>query len=168
MHKLCRTLLALLVIGLIPITFAAKPNHSKTVITSDKLVVEELSNIATFTGSVVSKQADNTIKSDRMIAFYRPKEASNSDASSIRRIEVYGKVEIITPKERATGDWGYYEDNVFHLMGNITMYGDNTVMTGEEFIYNDKTGKSSLVGVGKNTANASRPATKPKLIFQPS
>gem|GEM_PF-6701067 len=145
--------------------YAVAPASSRTVINSNKLVVNEKEKTATFTGSVISKQKSSTLKSDKMMVFYNGVKGEGQN-NSIRRIEVYDHVEIITPKERVTSDKGYYEDGVFHLMGNVKMYNGSGVMTGEKFIHNSKTGKSSLVGGNKN--HSSKATARPKLIIQPS
>lgn len=145
---------------------AAVSGHSRTVIHSDKLVIEENSGIAVYTGNVVSKQETNTLKSDRMVVFYHTVAKDKEQKGSIRKIEVYGHVEIITDKERATSERGYYEDDVFYLLGNVKMYNGKNVMTGQKFIHNNKTGKSALVGVGDKASG--KPFIKPKLILQPA
>lgn len=141
----------------------ASTNRAPIVIHSDKLVVFENENKAIFTGNVVSKQADTTLKSEEMIVFYKNgMAASNED--SVKRIEIHNSVELITPKERVTSDRGYYEEGLLHLIGNVKMYDHNNIIYGEKFVYNSNTKKSSLIG-SRNEKSASK---KPKLIIQPN
>ena len=142
-------------------SFSDSKRH-KVVVNSDKLVVFESDNKAVFTGKVVSKRNNIILKADKMVVFYTGAE-SEADGDSIKRIEAYDSVEITTQKERATGDRGYYEDGILYLLGNVKMYDKNNVITGEKFIYNEKTGKSSLVGAKDKPGNKKRS----KLIIQP-
>lgn len=141
----------------------ASTNRAPIIVHSDKLVVFENENKAIFTGNVISKQADTTLKSEEMIVFYKD-GMSASDKDSVKRIEIYNSVELITPKERVTSDRGYYEEGLLHLIGNVKMHDHNNVIHGEKFVYNSNTKKSSLIG-SRNQNGASK---KPKLIIQPS
>lgn len=145
--------------------YAAPQKSSKTIITSDKLIVEEAKNIATFSGHVVYKNDDTILKSELMIVFYETTSKKEQDARSIKRIEVYNNVEITTPKERATGNKGIYEaeKDTFYLLENVKMHNDKNIMSGEKFIYNKKTGKSLLLG--KDGDNEKK-TTKPNLILE--
>ena len=158
-----RTLIALTILFGVNPAYSAPSNES--IIHSDKLVVEEQKDIATFSGNVVYEHDGTTLKSERMIAFYHPQNNNVSNSRSVKKIEVYENVEIITPQERATGKSGYYEaaDETFYLLGDVKMYSEDSVMYGEKFIYNKKSGKSLLLG---NKNEKGKKASQPKLILK--
>lgn len=100
-----------------------------------------------FTGSVVAKQEDKTIKADRMILYYK-KEAAAADKAPVtrdplrggdlERIEAKGKVIIILEERTATGDEAvFFQDSQeMILTGNATLReGDNTVSGHKVTVY---------------------------------
>ena len=128
----------------------ASTKRAPILINSDKLVVFEQDNKAVFSGNVVSKQSDATLKSQEMIVFYKD-GSSPSDKESVKRIEIYNSVELITSKERVTSDRGYYEEGILYLLGNVKMHNHNNIIHGEKFVYNSNTKKSSLIGSNNKT-----------------
>ena len=139
-------------------------SDATTTVYSDNLIINEGNNEATFFGNVVSNQGKNVIKSQRMVVYYHDKDNDNTNKSSIKKIEIYDGVEITTPKEKATGDWGYYENDMLYLFGNVKMYRDKNILMGDKFIHNNKTGKSILTNNSSNSKDAKQ---RPKIIIHP-
>jgi lipopolysaccharide export system protein LptA len=101
-------------------------------IVSDRLTVEQNSQIATFLGNVDAVQGDMSLRADELRVYYitdEQRQAGGSD-QSIRRIEAEGHVLVTTPTETAAGDSGIYDPitRKVVLEGNVVLTrGDNVV-----------------------------------------
>jgi lipopolysaccharide export system protein LptA len=149
-------------------------------IESDKLEVHDKDNTATFTGNVNVVQGSTLMKAGRMIVHYikgakgagqagntasqgeKTADASGKTdgsvgnmmaggASSIKSIDVDGKVYVKSDNQVATGDHGTFDmqSQVLVLEGDqvVLTQGDNVVM-GCKLTANLKTGLSKLDGCG--------------------
>ena len=74
-------------------TTATVPGSGQVTITGDSFIVDDPHHQATFTGNVVAKNADITLTSDKVVAFY-----GNAGASSIKTFEATGNVKIVTKR----------------------------------------------------------------------
>lgn len=128
-------------------SYAALNNGKEGNITinSKRLEIDVKANTAIFSGEVRSKQKDTQIKSEKVLINYDFRRQKKVSRNSISKIEFYDGVEIITPKESAKGDYAYYKNDMFYLIGNVTMNSADGVLNGEKFIHNYKTGRSRLV-----------------------
>lgn len=116
-------------------------------ITADALEVEQDTQRAIFTGAVDAIQGDMKLTSDKLIVFYRDKEAAEQNA--IYRIDVEGHVRFTTPTETAEGDNGTYDVDagVIELVGNVVLTsGQDAIIKGNKLVMNLKTGQSEVSG----------------------
>jgi lipopolysaccharide export system protein LptA len=116
-------------------------------ITADALEVDQDSQRATFIGAVDVIQGDMRLNSDRLIVYYRDKQAAEDNA--IYRIDVEGNVRFATPTETAQGDNGVYDvdGGIIHLVGNVVLTsGQDAVIRGNELTMNLNTGQSEVSG----------------------
>jgi len=139
-------------------------NDKPIQIESDKLEVHDKDNTAIFTGNVNVVQGTTLMKAGRMEVHYikGAKGADGSDStgggvagtvgggtSSIKSIDVDGKVYVKSNDQIATGDHGTFDmqSQVLVLEGNevVLTQGDNVVM-GCKLTANLKTGLSKLDG----------------------
>lgn len=155
-----------------PTSGAAKPasplmlDKKKPIdITSDKLDIDQAAKVAVFTGNVVAVQGDFHLLGERLTVYYDSKEpgadSADSDAKAvdsgfdptggngrIRRMDVVGKVKLVSPTETATGDRAIYESAVgtINLFGNVVLTRGKNVIRGTKLTTNVDTGKSVIVG----------------------
>lgn len=145
-------------------------------IIADKLVVQQDTQIATFTGNVIAVQGDMTLKSELLRVFYAQQKASQgagqaaaatpADNTSIRRIEAEGKVSISNPNDTATGDRGVYDVPVqkMSLFGNVVLTSGDNVVKGSQLDMDLATNVST---VHSDPSNADRRQQRVRALFVP-
>jgi lipopolysaccharide export system protein LptA len=138
-------------------------NDKPIQIESDKLEVHDKDNTAIFTGNVNVVQGTTLMKAGRMVVHYIKDEKGNDSGgatgggvvgggtSSIKSIDVDGKVYVKSEDQIATGDHGTFDmqSQVLVLEGDevVLTQGDNVVI-GCKLTANLKTGLSKLDGCG--------------------
>lgn len=116
-------------------------------ITADALEVNQDTQRAVFTGAVDVIQGEMRLNSDRLVVYYRDKEAAEQNA--IYRIDVEGNVRFASPTESAQGDNGVYDvdGGIIHLVGNVVLTsGTEAVIRGDTLTMNLITGQSEVSG----------------------
>jgi lipopolysaccharide export system protein LptA len=151
-----KIIIAAFIIGLIfanaPNAVANKTNKIKEpiVITADRLKVQQKKSQATFIGSVEAIQGNVNLRSNKMIVHYAnkaQKSAGDSDEdSSIKSIDVIGKVFMTTPQDTVSGDKGFYDINndKIRVTGNVKITRGLNIITGNDLVYDLKTGESEI------------------------
>jgi lipopolysaccharide export system protein LptA len=133
-------------------------------ISSDTLDVLQAEQKAIFSGNVIATQGTTTMRSAKMIVFYRdsgsaaptPVAASATPpAQGIYQIDAEGNVVFTTPTETAIGDKAIYNvdaDTIDVMGGNVTLTRGQNILKGNKLNYNMTTGRSVLTGgVAGNT-----------------
>lgn len=117
-------------------------------IAADSLEVRQQEKIAIFSGNVVAKQGNITMKAARMLVYYDGQAggAGGGGANSISKIEADGGVFFASPKETAQGNKAVYEvaKEQIRMIGDVTLTRDKSVVKGAGLVYNLKTGRSLL------------------------
>jgi lipopolysaccharide export system protein LptA len=115
-------------------------------ISADSMEVEQSAQRAIFVGAVDVKQGEMTLTSDRLIVYYRDKQAEEDN--TIYLIEVEGNVEFRTPNETAQGDTGEYDvdTGIIRLLGNVILTSGDNLIKGKEAVMNLETGQSEVTG----------------------
>ena len=158
-----------------PLASQKHDKHAPIEITSDTLEVFQSENRAVFTGHVVAIQADDRLKGDQMIVYYRkqddPDQAKNAKpaksagqrcyartAGAIKKIDADGNVFLSTPEETASGAKGIYDvkHHEIHLSGSVVLTRGQNVLKGDKLVYNFDTGKSILAGGRERQVAAGR------------
>ena len=99
-------------------------------ISSDRLVLEQNQQLATFTGNVDAVQGDTTLRTDMLRVFYTSDEEREASGSqqSVKRLEADGNVIITQPGETAEGDSGVYD----LAAGKMVLIGQRRAHPGQE------------------------------------
>jgi lipopolysaccharide export system protein LptA len=160
-------ILLLMIIGNVAIEAQAAVGKEDIAVDADQLEVIQNENKAIFTGKVVAKQGEMTLRSDKMIIYYAKKEQqqANSPMGALEKIEVIGDVHMTTKTESADGERGVYDairEKIF-LYGNVVLRKENNVLTGEALQYDMVTGSSILTG-GSGVADEVKGKVKPKRV----
>jgi lipopolysaccharide export system protein LptA len=153
-------------------------------IDANSLEVLQNENKAIFSGNVVAVQGDMTLKSDKMVVYYRQnggagktKKAAAANApagapNNISKIDVIGNVFISSPQETAQGDSGLYDvdKKLITLTGNVVLTKDKNVLKGNSAEYNVATGKSLMMGAETAGTPGGLPAGKGRVrgLFVPN
>lgn len=115
-------------------------------IASDNLEVLQDQNKAIFSGNVIAKQGDTTMKSATMTVFYDNSGEGEGAGKGITRIEASGNVVFVTPEETAQGDTAIYSvaTKSIDLVGNVVLTREQNILKGSALNYNMTTKRSVL------------------------
>jgi len=130
-----------------------------------------------YSGGVVAKQGDSTLRSTNLVIFLAssviqgaPAASTGNSDSQIKRMEAAGPVTIISKDQIGTGDRATYnkEDNKFLLLGNVTLSQGGNVIKGkpESRLVYDLTTSQAVIEGGVNSlmtpGSGEAPAQKPR------
>jgi lipopolysaccharide export system protein LptA len=139
-------------------------------ISSDRLVLEQNQQIATFTGNVDAVQGDTTLRSDQLRVFYTSDEERQASGSqqSVKRLEADGNVIITQPGETAEGDSGVYDlvAGKMVLIGNVVLTQGKSVIKGDRLDVDRNTGVS-VVTADKAVASGAKREQRVRALFVP-
>ena len=138
-------------------------------ISSDRLVLEQNQQLATFTGNVDAVQGDTTLRLDVLRVFYlSDEERASPTQQTVKRLEADGKVIITQPGETAEGDSGIYDLAAAKmvLIGNVVLTQGKSVVKGDRLDVDRNTGVSVVPANTPATGGATR-AQRVRALFVP-
>lgn len=151
--------------------FAGTSSKEPIAIEADRLEVFDKEQRAVYTGNVVVRQGDTTMKSAHMVVFYdrapdsaggapQP-NAQGESQTSLRKVEARGGVSVTSKTQVATGNEGVYDraENRIVLTGNVALSDGPNVTTGEKLVYDLASGIAVIERGG---------STRVKGLFMPS
>jgi lipopolysaccharide export system protein LptA len=114
-------------------------------ITSDWMEVDQKKNTITYKGRVVTVQAEMTMRSDTLTAYY------DGDMKQMKQIIAEGKVNATQGNRVATGEKAVFDDSAktVTLTGNPVMRQGNSQVTGTRVIYFVEQDRATAEGDGK-------------------
>ena len=114
-------------------------------ITADWMEVDQTKNTITYKGRVVTVQADMTMRSETLTAFYDPQMKQMS------QIVAEGKVNATQGNRIATGEKAVFDDKAktVTLTGNPVMRQGNSQVTGTKIVYFMEQDRAVAEGDGK-------------------
>jgi lipopolysaccharide export system protein LptA len=114
-------------------------------ITSDWMEVDQKKNTITYKGRVVTVQADMTMRSDTLTAYY------DGDMKQMKQIIAEGKVNATQGNRVATGEKAVFDDSAktVTLTGNPVMRQGNSQVSGTRVIYFVEQDRATAEGDGK-------------------
>lgn len=142
-------------------------------IVSDRLVVQQEQQLATFYGNVDAVQGDVSLRSDELRVYYTRDQERRADAAgddqSIRRIEAEGNVLLTSPRETAQGRTGVYQvpEGLVSLEGDVVLTRDKNVVRGTRLDINLRTGVSTVTGGGPSKPGTPR-EQRVRALFVPA
>lgn len=100
-------------------------------ITADWMEVDQTKNTITYKGRVVTTQADMTVRSETLMAYYNP------EMKQINQIVAEGKVNATQGQRVATGEKAVFDEKAktLTLTGNPVMRQGNSQVSGSRVIY---------------------------------
>ena len=130
-------------------------------VTADKLEYFSKEQKAVYTGGVVAKQGETTLRSSVLSIFFS-REAKDKDGakessgealpdasgSQVSRMEAEGPVTITSKDQVGTGDRGWYEraENKVFLVGNVSLSQGPNIAKGEKLVYDLTSGQAQILG----------------------
>ena len=126
-----------------PQVMAGQNSKAPISIDADSLDVDQNDKTAVFSGNVIAKQGDITIRSDKMKVFYAGGDKSKN---SISKIEVDGNVFLTTQAEKAKSSHAVYDTvkNVVTMTDNVELTKDQTILKGNQLYFDMTSGRSRL------------------------
>jgi lipopolysaccharide export system protein LptA len=114
-------------------------------ITSDWMEVDQIKNTITYKGRVVTVQADMTMRSETLIAYY------DAGMKQMNQIVLEGKVNAVQGNRMATGEKAVFDDKAktVTLTGNPVMRQGNSQVTGTKVVYFTEQDRAVAEGDGK-------------------
>ena len=113
-------------------------------INAAKIEVQDKAGQALFSGDVRMKQGDLALNANSVKVFYRRK----GDNPEIIRLDARGGVSLVSPSERATGDYGIYdvEHRLLTMTGAVVLNQNQSVLRGSRLVIDLDSGRSTLDG----------------------
>lgn len=140
-------------------------------IVSDRLVLEQNQQVATFIGHVDAVQGETRLRADKMRVFYTSNDSGQASGNkqSVSRIEAEGNVVITKPGETAQGDTGTYDltSRKLMLQGEVVLTRGENVVRGDRLDSDLATGVST-VSVNNPSATAGKPGQRVRALFTPT
>jgi lipopolysaccharide export system protein LptA len=114
-------------------------------ITADWMEVDQKQNTITYKGRVVTVQAEMTMRSETLTAYYDP------EMKQMKQIIAEGKVNATQGNRVATGEKAVFDDKAktVTLTGSPVMRQGNSQVSGNKVIYFVEQDKSIVEGDGK-------------------
>ena len=119
-------------------------------ITADWMEVDQKQNTITYKGRVVTVQADMTMRSETLTAYYDP------EMKQMKQIIAEGKVNATQGNRVATGEKAVFDDKAktVTLTGSPVMRQGNSQVSGVKVIYFVEQDKSIVEGDDRNRVRA--------------
>ena len=120
-------------------------------VSSERIEVQDRADRAIFSGSVVAKQDDLTLSTERLTIAY-----SSRGGIQIDRLDAAGGVTVRSPSETARGDFGVYDltRRLITLIGNVQLDRDGSRVQGNRLTIDLESGRAVVdggpPGVGQN------------------
>nr|WP_294850956.1 LptA/OstA family protein [uncultured Sphingomonas sp.] len=124
---------------------ALKGHNSKAPIdlAADHAEAQDRADRAIFSGNVVVKQEELTLRTARLTLAY-----ANNGGIDINRIDASGGVVITSPSETARGDFGSYDLNagLITVVGNVRLERNGSFLNGARLTIDTNTGRATMDG----------------------
>jgi lipopolysaccharide export system protein LptA len=143
------------------------------------LEVRDKDKRATFSGNVVVKQGDTTLRSKTLDVFYDQEDAKGGmkaaqpgpgGKQSIRRLEAKGGVVVTQKDQTATGQTGIFDmkSNTITMTGGVVITQGQNVLRGERLIVDVATGHARVeAGQGRPVSGMFSPGSKDQKDSKP-
>ncbi len=124
-------------------------------IESDTLEVNEKKKIAIFTGDVIAVQGKMTLKSVKMVVYYREGEGGGNE---VTKIDANGKVIIISDGQKTTGNVAHFDmlTDLVTVIGNVVVTQGGNVIKGNKLVINQATGLTRFFSDAKSKTSRVR------------
>jgi lipopolysaccharide transport protein LptA len=142
-------------------TFKTDPNAPYDVL-ADRLDVDDAAKTAVFSGDVVAKQGDMTIRSEELTAYYKGNaglgtgDAGQTRAASLTQLKARKDVKVVSKDGRtATGDWAdiNVKTNIATLGGSVVLTQGKNIVRGTKLVIDMNTGETTVKTEPKSSSS---------------
>jgi lipopolysaccharide export system protein LptA len=111
---------------------------------ADRIEVQDRADRAIFSGNVRVKQSDLTLQSQRLTVAY----AGGGGGTQIQRLDAAGGVTVVSPSERATGNFAIYDLNrkLITMLGNVNLVRGDSNVRGGRLVIDLNSGRATVDG----------------------
>jgi len=116
-------------------------------VSANSIELQDRANRAIFVGAVHVVQGNMTMDAARMTVAYRRAPTPGADPE-IQRIDASGGVTVVSPTEKARGNFGIYDldRRLITLIGSVTLNRGDNVVNGARLMIDLNTGRSTVDG----------------------
>src|SRR4029453_15802775 len=109
----------------------------------DQAEAQDRADRAIFSGNVVVKQGELTLRTARLTVAY-----ASQNGIDINRIDASGGVTVVSPSETATGDFGVYDldQGLITLVGNVRLERGGSFLSGGRLTIDLDSGRAVMDG----------------------
>lgn len=155
----------LIIILIITYTNCAQSSEalSRTIIDSDRLIVNYGNNTAEFYGNVKIVRSDTTIHCDKAIIYTSEnkqiEKQDKTQSQNITKIELFENIVIYQSNKIIKGDIGEYNLalSMITLLDNVSVKDGNNYLEGDKLTYNLKTKIAKVIALKKDQDNQTTP-----------
>ena len=132
-------------------------------LSADRAEAQDRADRAIFSGNVVVRQGDLTLRTARLTVAY-----ASQDGIDINRIDASGGVTVVSPSETAKGDFAVYDldQGLITMVGNVRLERGGSFLSGGRLTIDLDTGRAvmdgGLRGVNQGGGRVSGRFTVPK------
>ncbi len=127
--------------------------------------LDQVKKIAVFRGNVDTIQGDLHLRTDKLSVYYTESSGNGKTMeSSISKIVADGNVFLSSPAETAQGERGVYDvvKGIITLTGSVMLTRGDSVIRGDTFIFDLKTGRSKVTSGGASGSGRVRAIIRPR------
>jgi len=112
-------------------------------LSADRAEAQDRADRAIFSGNVVVKQGELTLRTARLTVAY-----ASQNGIDINRIDASGGVTVVSPSETATGDFGVYDldQGLITLVGDVRLERGGSFLSGGRLTIDLDTGRAVMDG----------------------
>lgn len=123
--------------------FSAHNTRAPVDINAGRIVAQDRQDRVIFSGNVIVKQANLTVRASRMQLNYL-----NASTLELNRITATGGVTVARGNQRATGSTAVYDFNrrIITMVGDVSLRQGSNTLSGGRLVINLDTGVSSVDG----------------------
>src|SRR4030095_173834 len=120
-------------------------------LSADRAEAQDRADRAIFSGNVVVRQGDLTLRTARLTVAY-----ASQDGIDINRIDASGGGTVVSPSEPARGDFAVYDldQGLITIVGNVRLEREGSFLSGARLTIDLDTGRAVMDGGGRGVNQA--------------
>jgi lipopolysaccharide export system protein LptA len=119
-------------------------------LSADRAEAQDRADRAIFSGNVVVRQGELTLRTARLTVAY-----ASQDGININRIDASGGVTVVSPSETARGDFAVYDldQGLITMVGNVRLERGGSFLSGARLTIDLDSGRALMDGGGLRGVN---------------
>jgi len=132
---------------------------NRTIIDSDRLIVNYGNSTAEFYGNVKIVRSDTTTHCDKAIVYTSENKQDKTQSQNITKVDLFENIVIYQGNKIIKGDLGEYNLalSMITLLNNVSVKDGNNYLEGDKLTYNLKTKIAKVIALKKDQDNQTMP-----------